>query len=448
MRTCLHCKGTSFLLVFVLVFWMQNAFAQKVYWAELKEDVGAASWRIIKKGYQEALEKDADYLMVDMNTYGGVLNFADSIRSLILDSEIPTVVYVNKNAASAGALISLAADYIFMRSGASIGAATVVDQQGEQLSEKYQSYMRGLMRSTAEAKDRDPIVAESFVDPRVIIPGFKEDTDKLVTLTSDEALKLGIINAKVQGVNDIYRELNIQAEEVFYERTWVDAVIGFLVNPLVSGLLIMGLIGGIYFELQTPGVGFALVFALLCGGLFFGPLYIQGLADNWEIVIFFIGVLLLCLEIYVIPGFGITGILGIILILCGLTFSMVSNDFLDFKLSHPNMLFNSFVIVIGAMVLSIVLMVIFGRNILQSSAFKRIILQDEQQSNEGYTSSVRNDLLLNKQGIARTVLRPSGKIEIDGVWYDAIALGGYIEKGEQVYVERHESYNLFVRRVE
>src|SRR5699024_12060214 len=117
--------------------------------------------------------------------------------------------------------------------------------------------------------------------------------------------------------------------------------------------------------------------------------YIQGLADNWEIVIFGIGVLLLCLEIYVIPGFGIAGILGIVLMLCGLTFSMVANDFLDFKLSHPNMLFNSFVIVIGAMVLSVVLVVIFGRNILHSSAFKRIVLQDEQQSNEDYTSSVR-----------------------------------------------------------
>src|SRR5690606_8046854 len=128
--------------------------------------------------------------------------------------------------------------------------------------------------------------------------------------------------------------------------TLVDMIIGFLINPLVSGILIIGIIGGIYFEMQSPGIGFALVVALVCATLFFAPLYLQGLADHWEIAIFVLGVILIALEIFVIPGFGVAGISGIILILCGLAFSMVANDYFDFKLAQPGLLMNSFIIVI------------------------------------------------------------------------------------------------------
>src|SRR5690606_30459176 len=146
---------------------------------------------------------------------------------------------------------------------------------------------------------------------------------------------------------------------------------------------------------------------------FFAPLYLQGLADNWEIAIFVIGVVLLALEVFVIPGFGVAGILGIIFVLCGLSFSMLANDFFDFKISKPGVLMNSFLIVIGSMVLSVVLLVIFGRNILHSPAFKRLVLADEQRADSGYTSSVPKVNMINKTGVARTVLRPSGKIEVD-----------------------------------
>src|SRR5690606_18660836 len=157
---------------------------------------------------------------------------------------------------------------------------------------------------------------------------------------------------------------------------------------------------------QTPGIGFALVVAVICGTLFFAPLYLQGLADNWEIAIFVIGVVLLVLEVFVIPGFGIAGILGIIFVICGLAFSMVDNDFLDFKLSTPGLLLNSFLVVSGAMVLSVILMVVFGKNILRSRAFKRLVLEDEQKSDGGFTSSQRRLELIDQIGVARTVLRP------------------------------------------
>ncbi|MDR2282987.1 MAG: nodulation protein NfeD [Sphingobacterium sp.] len=435
------------LLLFFVVTGVAAVNGQEVYKTELKEDVGANAWRIIKKSYEQAVKEKADYFLVEMNTFGGAVNFADSIRSLLLNAEMKTVVYVNNNAASAGTLIALASDYIFMHSGASLGAASVVNQQGEIMPEKYQSYMRGLMRATAEAKGRDPKMAEAFVDPSIALPAWKED-GKILTFTASEAVKANLAKAEVKRLEEIYTSLDIAAPKVQnYERTWVDSIIGLLVNPLVSGLLIMGIIGGIYFELQTPGIGFALGVALVAATLFFAPLYLQGLADHWEIALFILGVILLALEVFVIPGFGIAGVLGIIFVLCGLAFSMLANDYFDFKVSQPGLLMNSFLIVIGAMVLSIILMVIFGKNILNTSAFKRLVLADEQRADSGYTSSVPKVNLLNKEGIARTVLRPSGKIEVDGVWYDAVALDGFIDAGEDIYVEKHENYNLFVRKL-
>lgn len=443
-------KFTKYILGIIVLCLLNSmpAHAQQVYSVQIKEDIGPNSWRILRNAIQEAKKADADYFLIEMNTFGGALNFADSMRSSLLnENKFKSIVYIHNNAASAGALISLAADYIYMHAGSSIGAASVVNQNGEVLPEKYQSYMRSLMRATAEARGRDPKVAEAFVDPSISIPELKDD-GKLLSLTTAEAVKIGLAKKEVKSEADIFTDLQITKPTISqHQLTWVDYLIAFLVNPLVSGLLIIGIIAGIYFEMQAPGIGFALVVALVCGALFFAPLYLQGLADNWEIAIFILGVILIALEIFVIPGFGVAGIAGIILMLCGLAFSMVANDYLDFKLTQPGLLMNSFIIVIGAMVLAIVLMVLFGKNMLESTAFKKLVLKDEQRSDSGYTSSVSKTNMINKVGLAKTVLRPAGKIEIDNVWYDAVALDGFIDVGDEIYVEKHENYNLFVRKL-
>src|SRR5690606_7895183 len=214
----------------------------------------------------------------------------------------------------------------------------------------------------------------------------------------------------------------------------------------VSGVLILLIIGGLYFEMQTPGIGFALIVSIVSAVLFFAPLYLEGLADHWEIALFIAGVILILLELFVIPGFGIAGILGIVCLVCGLAFSMVANDYFNFSVSQPGMLFNAFLLVVASMVTATVVMVIFGKSILKTRAFKRLVLQDEQRAAEGYTSTRVTPGLINMEGVTKTVLRPSGKVEIDGKWYDAVALDGFIDNGEAVYVERQENYNVFVRK--
>lgn len=419
--------------------------AQHIYRFDIKEDIGPNAWRQVKNAYAKAEETKVDLVFIEMNTFGGMVNFADSIRSRILDSPLETVVFVNHNAASAGALISLAADRIYMSKGSSIGAASVVDQTGQLLPEKHQSYMRGLMRATAEAKGRDPKVAEAFVDGDVDLPN--KPAGKVLTLTPAEAVSIGLVEGEASSMAEVLVAEGIETPQITtHQITAIDRIIAFLINPAVSGLLILLIIGGIYFEMQTPGIGFALVVAIIAAALFFAPLYIQGLADNWEIALFVIGVVLILLELFVIPGFGVAGILGIICLVCGLAFSMVVNDYFDFSIAEPGMLFNSFLLVIASMVIATVIMVIFGKSLLNTRAFKRLVLQDEQRSTEGYTSSRVNLQLVNKEGVAKTVLRPSGKVEIDGKWHDAVALDGFIDIGEEVYVEKHENYNLFVRK--
>jgi membrane-bound serine protease (ClpP class) len=313
------------------------------------------------------------------------------------------------------------------------------------MPEKYQSYMRGLMRATAEAKGRNPEIAEAFVDPDVDLPAIKPK-GKVLTLTSSEAVEVGISDGIVKDIQELFSVEGISNPQVIvHSITFIDSLMGFLTNPAVQGFLIILIMAGIYFELSTPGVGLPLVVAVLAAFLYFSPLYLEGLAANWEIMLFVVGVILLLLEIFVIPGFGIAGISGIAFIVCSFAFSMVSNEGFDFSLTAPNYLFRSFMLVILSIVGAIIIAVIFGKSILKTGAFKKMVLSDEQKAGSGYVSSVVDLNLIDKEGRAKTDLRPSGKVEIDGVWYDAVALDGYIEKGSTVYVVKHENYNLFVR---
>src|SRR5690606_4344226 len=298
-------RGKNSWLKFTLIFgWILSVFvaeAQHVYQFDLEGDIGPGSWRMVKNAYLKAEGADVDLVLIKMNTFGGMVNFADSIRSRILDSPLETVVFIHHNAASAGALISLACDRIYMSKGSSIGAASVVDQSGQVLPEKHQSYMRGLMRATAEAKGRDPKIAEAFVDGDIDLPAIKP-AGKILTLTSSEAVKIGLAEAEVASTADLLKAEEIRdPQTTVHQVTVIDRIISFLISPAVSGIQILLIIGGIYFEMQTPGIGFALVVAIIAATLFFAPLYIQGLADNWEIALFVAGIVLILLELFVIP---------------------------------------------------------------------------------------------------------------------------------------------------
>jgi len=279
-----------FKLVFILVTFMSNIlYSQdtsfRVYKFDIKEEIAPPVWHHTQKAFDEAEELNFDLIIIHMNTYGGMLDAADSIRTAILKSDIPVYVFIDNNAASAGALISIACDSIYMHPGANIGAATVVDQSGKPLPDKYQSYMRSMMRSTAEASGRDPDIAQAMVDPRIYIEGIS-DTGQVLTFTAKEALKHNFCEGIAESIEEVMKLANIKEYTIIEQKlTVTDKIIKFLINPFVSGILIMIIIGGIYFELQTPGIGFPIAASVIAAIIYFAPLYIEGLAEHWEIVI-------------------------------------------------------------------------------------------------------------------------------------------------------------------
>ncbi|HNE51199.1 MAG TPA: hypothetical protein PLZ64_08660, partial [Chitinophagales bacterium] len=287
-------KKISFVLFILFFNFILGYAGDKIYHFTLNQEIDRGAYRIVKKAVNEATAQKADFLVMTLNTYGGEMSAADSIRTTLLHAKMPTIVFINNNAASAGALISIACDSIYMVDGANIGAATVVDAQGEKQIDKYQSYMRGLMRSTAEAKNRNPLIAEAMVDESIIVPGLN-DSIKILTLTAKEAVTWKYCQGIVKNENEIYKKLTPNPVIIEHQTTVIDRIVGFLLNPFVNSILILMIFGGIYFELKAPGLGLPSLVAILGAVLYFAPLYLDGLAANWEILIFFAGLILLAL---------------------------------------------------------------------------------------------------------------------------------------------------------
>jgi len=445
----------SYIFFFLLFsFFLFPLYAQhagtKVYYFTIDDAIAKPAQRQTELAIKEATNQQADILFLRLNTFGGELEAAESIRTQLLDAPMPVFVFIDKNAASAGALISIACDSIYMAQGASIGAASVVNQTGEVMPDKYQSYMRSMMRATALATGRDPDIAQAMVDPDIEVKGISEK-GKVLTLTTSEAIKLNFCEGEANTREEVMKLAGID-DYIFVEQNpgIIERIILFLLNPIVSGILIMIMIGGIYFELQTPGVGFPFVAALAAAALYFAPHYLHGLAEHWEILLFILGIGLIIVEIFVLPGFGVAGISGIILMLTSLVLSMTLNFGFDFSFTPPTTIIQKIAIVIGFGTAGFLISIWLGMRLINvNSRLGTIALKTELGKETGFISQ---DLTLNelvgKTGLAVTFLRPSGKVEIEDEIYDAVAEFGFIEKDEPIRVSRFENSQLVVAKRE
>jgi membrane-bound serine protease (ClpP class) len=428
-----------------------NMHAQKnqpqVMVMDIKDEIDTRMHRYVKLAIEHADEIKADYIIVDMDTYGGVLTDAKEIVDIIMDVKKPIWVFINSDAASAGALISIACDSIYMSPGATIGAATVVEGAGGPAApDKYQAYMRGIMRSTAEKNGRDPRIAEGMVDERIVIDSIKQE-GRIITFTTKEAIKYGYCEAQVESIAEILKRNKVENYKLdHFELGATEKVIAFFLNPFISGILILVILAGIYFEFQAPGIGFPLFAAVTALILYLVPYYLNGLAEYWEIIALFVGLLLLLAEVFVIPGFGIAGIAGIVLTLLSLVLIMLNNDFFNFEFVPMGDIVRASMVAFGGLCGGVLLLFFGGSKLMETKAFQRISLNEVQNSAEGYTVNSNTESLLNKKAIAHTVLRPSGKILLEGEVYDAFTRGEYIEKGEAVEVIGTEGVTLRVRK--
>lgn len=415
----------------------------KVYQFEIFDEIAPSSSRRTAQALNEAMAMEADLIILHLNTYGGLVTDADSIRTRILNSPIPVYVFIENNAASAGALISIACHRIFMKEGATIGAATVVEGTGEAAPDKYQSYMRSKMRATATARGRSPEVAEAMVDGDKVVPGLN-DTGDVVTLTTDEAILWGFCDGKYASIAEMLKEQGITDYTlVKQEISWVDKAIGFLISPAVSSALILLILGGIYYELRSPGIGFPLLVSVLAAMLYFAPLYLEGLAANWEILLFIAGLVLLGIEVFVIPGFGVAGISGLVLMFGALVLSAINNIVFDFSVTSSEQIESALTRVVFGLLGFIVFALLSAKLFADSPLFKKIGLE----ATLGKTEERTPGSLVGKEGICTNDLKPAGYVEIEGKEWEAKSMDGYINKGTPVRVVGKESWQLIVEPV-
>ena len=414
---------------------------------DIKDDIDPSMSRYIMLGLEKAKVDEVDLVVIEMDTYGGLVTDAKDIVEMLLDFDKPVYVFINKDAASAGALISIACDSIYMSPGASIGAATVVMGEGEAAPDKYQSYMRSTMRSTAEEKGRDPAIAEAMVDERIEIEGVTKEGE-VITFTTSEAIKHGFCEGEVNSIEEMLDKAGIQNYKVEnFTIGVVEKIIAFFLNPFLSGILIMIIVGGIWFELQSPGIGFPIFASILAAILYFIPYYLNGLAANWELIMFAVGIILIGIELVAFPGFGIFGITGISLTITALILVMLANDVFDFTLVPLGEIVMATASTLAGFIGSFLLLIFGGIQLTNTRLFKRVALIGVQDRAEGYTAIFRDNSLMGLKGIAQTVLRPSGRVIIESEVYDAYTRGEFIMEDEEIEVISEEGTTLLVKKV-
>lgn len=444
-------RASRLLLALLLLALLAALHAQEprriVYVAQIEGviDLGLAPY--VRRVLDEAAAAKAAAVVLEINTFGGRVDAAVQIRDTLLNSQVRTIAFVNKRAISAGALIGLAAQQIVMGSGGTMGAATPV-QMGQPgsaalpVEEKTVSYVRKEFRATAESRQRPALVAEAMVDADVAIPGLVEK-GKLLTLTTDEALQHKVADFRADTLEQALQQVGLGGAEVrVLVPNWAEQVVRFLTHPMVSSLLVSIALFGILIELRTPGFGIPGILGVTSLALFLWGHWLVQLAGWEEMLLVLAGVGLLVLEIFVIPGFGIAGTLGLLAILAGLVLSMVGagNTAQLVMLVAARVVF-ALLFAIGASLLLL-------RFMTRLPVGRRLILESGLPAGQGYASAPEGDArLLGRQGRAWSVLRPAGIAEIDGHRVDVVSEGELIEAGQPVEVIRVDGNRIVVKRM-
>jgi membrane-bound serine protease (ClpP class) len=391
----------------------------------------------------EAAREEGTVVILEIDTFGGRLDAAVAIRDLLLRSRVPTVAFVNKRAISAGALIALAAETVVVAGGATIGAATPVQMGGggeaTAVGEKTVSYVRKEFRATADARGRPGAIAEAMVDSDVAIPGLV-DKGKLLTLTGADALEHKIADHQADDLAAVLAKIGVPAGEVrVVSPNWAEVVVRFLTHPIVSSLLMTLAMLGLVVELRTPGFGIPGLVGLACLAAFFWGHALVKLVGWEEVLLVTTGVILLLLEIFVIPGFGIVGVLGALAVLAGLTSSLFGSGATFRTVVYAL----SRVAISGAVALAAALALL--RFLPHLPGGRKLVLSAALPAGGSVGHAPAPGGRVGAHGTAVTSLRPAGIVELDGRRVDVVTEGDYIEAGREVEVVADAGSRVVVR---
>jgi membrane-bound serine protease (ClpP class) len=396
----------------------------------------------IERSVSEAAAAGASAIVLEMDTPGGRVDAAERIADALSDSEVPVYTLVNRRAFSAGALIALSTSRIYMRPGSVIGAATPVDGSGKKAPEKIVSAMRSEMRALAEAHGLDPVVAAAMVDEDVEIEGVVE-SGKLLTLTTAEAVALDYA-VEIEDMEALLAALGYSgADVVTSEVNWAEQLVRFFSNPIVAPFLLSLGFLGLLVEIKTPSFGMAGAAGVISLGLYFGSHLIVGLAGLEDLLVFGAGVALLGVEAFVIPGFGLFGVAGIVAVMAGLFMSLVGSLPTTTEYASAGMILTTTVLLVLVSAWALIRRLPGSSRLAKSGIF---LLQRTDRA-IGYESAEVRDDLMDTVGTAITDLRPSGTAMFGDERIDVVSESEWITEGTQVRVISAEGYRHIVRAV-
>ena len=487
-------RSIFILILFFLLLpvWAQDIPTKDAYVIPIEGEIDRALMIFIRRGIQEAERAGAATIIFKIDTFGGRVDSALQIATLIgAMDEIETIAYVPATPEgtgvswSAGALISFSCDRIYMAPGTSMGAAAPVYQSAEGMEmapEKAVSAIRGQMAALAEKNgypkgialamvDMDVELIEVYLDGKLEVSTASDLTDlerrakeqdlslekgkiispegKLLTLTAGEAERYGVSSATVADVDALYELLEVSSASVGELEPGVpDRIVSVITGAAVTSLLVLVGLAALYLEITSPGFGVPGTIAIIAFLTIFLGGALLGTVGSLEIVLFLLGIILLVIEIFLIPGFGVTGVSGIILMIFALILSR--QEFViprvpwqwDIFLRNLRNIGFGFA---GSLVLLVLLLRIFPR----APGLKRLILDSSQETTAGYTvqSLEASALLTGKRGTAVTALHPAGKADFDGEVLVVETDGEFIEPGSLVEVFEISGNRILVRRV-
>jgi membrane-bound serine protease (ClpP class) len=426
------------------------------YVIEVGGEIESALARIISRGIDEAGDSGARALILHMDTYGGRVNAAEEIMQALSRATVPTYTYVDTKAISAGALIAASTGKIYMAPQSQIGDAKLIamspiplmggaEEIDESVKEKAYSAVRAFVRSGCERHGHPWDIFEAMMDESIAISNVIEE-GKLLTLTSQEAVELGVAQAIVGSIPALLEEIGLEdARVVKLETRSTERFARFLNSYVVAGLLLIFGLGGLFIEVRTPGIGVPGIVGVVCLALFFYGHMLTGLSGWLEIILFVVGVALLLVEVFIIPGFGITGILGIGCMFLALVLAMIewapgSGIALGDQLIAP------IAVVAAAVVGSFALLWAAAKFIPRAPGVSAIFLDKTMKSDEGYVSgdTAAMHSWIGKKGVAKTILRPAGKAVIDGTLLDVVTTGDFVASGTPVRVVSADNNRIMV----
>lgn len=422
-------KMICILFVLLLLPW-GNAFAlaasPPVVVVSVKGEIDAGQAALIHRALLEASNQGAQAVVMEIDTFGGLVDAAVNIRDMISDSPLQTICYIKNRAWSAGALIAISHKHIAIAPGGSIGAAEPIPT-----TEKTVAALKAEFAATAGKTGRDPRVAEAMVDKSMGLTGYAAP-GQILALTDSQAKQIGYADVIAVDRASVLAHYGLSGAPVLeYQQEWPEKITGFLSNSTIKSLLISALFLAVLTEIKTAGMGVAALIGLVAAALFFGSQWLSGVAGWLEILLFLGGIFLIVVELYT-PGVGMFGLTGIACIFGSIFLTLGGG------LAALNMLAISLVI-------AVVAFLIILRWLPDSKLWARLVLKDNEHTNSGYVTSQDYSVFLGKTGTIATLLRPAGVVEIDGVLLDVVSEGQFIEPGVQVKVVSVTGSRIVVR---